>query len=258
MGRVEAVEELVGRVLESLWRGLRVLLVIGAAAVPVLVIWFAQTRWGGRDDHWWAMATSAAALVGFAFLLSRVGVDKKIADEDIKNEKGEVVCLEGNVLSKEAAERATESQYVVRRWHFLRALYVGQDGRWSTSKLQALLWTIAVAWGLTSLIVAKWYGDSAGWDEQLRNGLQDEYLLLLGGPFAAAIASKAIVTGKVENGDLPKVEGSSSGAAEGLRQVVSDDAGDTDLIDTQYFVFNLVALAFFFGTFPFEFSKGFP
>jgi hypothetical protein len=39
---------------------------------------------------------------------------------------------------------------------------------------------------------------------------------------------------------------------------VSDDTGATDLVDAQYFLFNLLALAFFLGTFAFNLNEGFP
>jgi len=142
---------------------------------------------------------------------------------------------------------------------YFGALYVGKDGRWSTSKLQALLWTYAVLFGLASLIVAAWLGDDTGWTKQEKLGLQEEYLILLGGPFAAAVLSKAITTQKAKDGTLPKSEAQETATVgEGLSQVISDDTGDTDLVDTQYFLFNLLALAYFLGSFTFNLDQGFP
>jgi hypothetical protein len=39
-------------------------------------------------------------------------------------------------------------------------------------------------------VVAIWLGDHEPWDRQVDRGLQEEYLLLLGGPFAAAVLAK--------------------------------------------------------------------
>ena len=75
-----------------------------------------------------------------------------------------------------------------RSW--LGAIVAGKDHRLSTSKTVAFTWTLAVAWGLLSLVVAVWLGDHGPWNAQVKNGLQEEYLLLLGGPYAAAVLAK--------------------------------------------------------------------
>ena len=48
------------------------------------------------------------------------------------------------------------------------------------------------------------FGDDAGWEAQQKLGLQDEYLILLGGPFAAAVLARGITGSKVENGTIQK------------------------------------------------------
>ena len=75
----------------------------------------------------------------------------------------------------------------------ITALVVGTDGRTSTSKLQATLWTFAIAFALLSLLIARKFASFS-------SGLQEEYLFLLGGPFAAAIAAKAITDTKAATG----------------------------------------------------------
>jgi hypothetical protein len=122
--------------------------------------------------------------------------------------------------------------------------------------VQPLLWTYAVLFGLLALIVAKWLGDSTGWASQVDNGLQDEYLVLLGGPFAAAVLAKFITTTKDENGTIQKTDAGPERG--GPSDLIADDAGDTDLVDFQYFMFNLLALAFFLGTLAFHLRNGFP
>jgi hypothetical protein len=135
----------------------------------------------------------------------------------------------------------------------LKGLVVGQDNRVSTGKLQALVWTYAISAGLLSLLVNDWGGGGAGYDALLEEGLKDEYLILLGGPFAAAILAKGIVSRKAADGDITKTAGTPE-----LSQAFSDDQGRADLNDMQYLLFNLVALAFFIGAFIDEPFDGFP
>jgi hypothetical protein len=138
-------------------------------------------------------------------------------------------------------------------------LYVGADGRWSTSKIQPLLWTYAVLFGLLSLFLADEFGYTLTAGSFSKISFEGEYLLLLGGPFAAAVLAKGIVTNKVENGDLTKTTAADDRApTAGVQDIISDDSGNTDLVDLQYFLFNLVALTFFFATFVPHLADGFP
>jgi hypothetical protein len=147
----------------------------------------------------------------------------------------------------------------VTRGSFLHGLYTGADGRWSTSKVQPLLWTYAVLFGLLSLFLADEIGYSLTSGSFPDISFQEEYLLLLGGPFAAAVLARGIVTEKLANGDLTKTQASDDrSATAGLRDIISDDSGNTDLVDFQYFVFNLVALTVFFAEFIPHLERGFP
>ncbi len=150
------------------------------------------------------------------------------------------------------ADPAGEPARTVRRSAF-SAIVVGRDHRASTSKSVLLAWTLAIAYGLLALLIAKWLGDGAGWDRQLRNGLQEEYLVLLGGPFAAAVLAKTAAVGQAQRGRTPAAPGFAS-----AKQLVADDAGDTELGDFQYVVFSLIGLAYFFGTFLGHLGAGFP
>jgi hypothetical protein len=134
-----------------------------------------------------------------------------------------------------------------------KELVIGKDNRVSTSKAQALVWTYAIAAALLSLIVTKWAGEDAGYKALLGEGIKEEYLILLGGPFAAAILAKGIVSSKTASGQLTKLEGEPE-----PRQIFSNDQGGTDLVDTQYVLFNLVALTFFIGAFIAEADDGLP
>jgi hypothetical protein len=162
----------------------------------------------------------------------------------------------GTVIPQDQLEHIAETNQAVatreRRRSALGAILVGKDHRTSTSKTVVFAWTIAVAFGLLSLLVAVWLGDHDPWDAQVDRGLQEEYLLLLGGPFAAAILAKyAATTQDDAKTDAPVGNANAS-------QLVNDDEGNADLGDFQYVLFNLIALAFFFGDFIGDLSDGFP
>jgi hypothetical protein len=152
-----------------------------------------------------------------------------------------------------------------QRGLFFRGLFTGSDGRWSTSKLQVILWTYAVLFALTAL-----YAYAGLLDQKLDLGsgptqgfgdieLQEQYLLLLGGPFAAAVVAKLSTQSKVASGNIVKSsDPDPSGAIDGLRQIISNDAGQTDVMDFQYFMFNVLALLVFAVSFIGAIAKGMP
>jgi len=135
------------------------------------------------------------------------------------------------------------------RWGFWA--FVGFDNRVSTSKTVAIVWTYSVASTILSLIVARWLGFPEGLKRFENQGLQAEYALLIGGPLGAAILAKGIVSTRVEAGTTAKPAAGSPSAAD----LVSNDAGETDLGDLQYLLFNIIALVFFWSEFlraPYE------
>lgn len=134
---------------------------------------------------------------------------------------------------------------------FLRVLVVGKDNRTSTSKVVALAWTYAIFFSLLAIIVAKWLGDSAGFNQLIRHGLRDEYFLFLGGPYAAAVLAK------YQAQKSPDKTTAAIGSAT-PKQLITDDSGDADLGDFQYVLFNALALAFFLGTFIPHLQSGMP
>ncbi len=160
----------------------------------------------------------------------------------------------GTVIPDAHASPAAENQVQFKpvRRSALGAILAGQDNRVSTSKTIVFAWTVAVVFGLLSLVIAIWLGDHAPWDLQVKRGLQEEYLLLLGGPYAAAILAKYATTQQEDT----KTAGPVGGAAP--TQLVTNDNGDTDLGDFQYVLFNVVGLMFFFGDFIGHLAKGFP
>jgi hypothetical protein len=116
---------------------------------------------------------------------------------------------------------------------------LGADNRVSTSKAQFALWTVALAYAL--LVIA--FHDAV----YPPGSLDPRYLLLIGFPAGAAVSAKAITTGQISSGNSSKTTISAKKKSLGtaLSEIVSNDQGDLDLGDTQYFVFNLVALTAF-------------
>ena len=142
----------------------------------------------------------------------------------------------------------------------LRQLWIGADGRTSTSKVQYLLWTAGVAFGFLVIAFYSVIKTDASFlctDKVTEFCVSDEvweqYVLLLGVPAATAVVAKAIVSAKTTNGTLQKTSQDDSGAK--LADLASDDQGRADLIDTQYLIFNLIAFLYFalnfalYGTF---------
>lgn len=141
----------------------------------------------------------------------------------------------------------------------IATLFLGDDGRTSTSKLQAVLWTFAILWALISLLTG---AGVESFDKALSgNNLREEYLLLLGGPFAAAIAAKGITTKQTAENPAAKSKKEKVGKstlAERVAEVVSNDEGGVDLGDFQYFAFTLVTLAYFTWAFIESPASGLP
>jgi hypothetical protein len=119
---------------------------------------------------------------------------------------------------------------------------IGADGRTSTSKTQAGLWTVVLAWGIAYLL-GRHIFEHQPLSRVLPQDTWDQYLLVLGGPFAAAVLAKGIVTYQLSNGTLTKTTVGPGAAT--INQVLQNDANQTALADSQYFLFNLVAIVYF-------------
>ena len=136
----------------------------------------------------------------------------------------------------------------------LKWLVMGVDGRTSTSKLQAFLWTAALVFAVLALV----------FQGQTDINIVPDYLYLLGFPALALLFAKSIVQQKITNQDIVKAapntgtpagtQTSPSGdphtparrARDLLGDIINNDAGQPDIADFQYVVFNLVALTYFF------------
>jgi hypothetical protein len=134
---------------------------------------------------------------------------------------------------------------------------LGADGRFSTGKAVAALWTLILSSALVFLSVMSWRADGTGADDWFA-GDWNSYLLLLGGPFAAAVAAKGITVARLDdNADVKSNAVAASDAAmtttssvtepPKATDVITKDTGETDFVDTQYTLFTLVAVIYFTG-----------
>ena len=110
----------------------------------------------------------------------------------------------------------------------------------STSLTQLGIWTVAAGTGFAYLLGRVMFDDAA-LSKVLPGETWDQYLILLGGPFAAAVLAKGITTYKLDAGTLQK----SDPMTMSPKQVVTDDSGSADLVDSQYLLFDVVALGYF-------------
>ena len=206
-----------------------------------------------------AQLVAGLALALLILVLAMVHRTDRVVEGDAEFELADGsrrTVTHGTVIPEDQLSHiAQTNQQVVtreRRRSALGAIVVGKDHRTSTSKTVVFAWTVAVAFGLLSLLIAVWLGDHEPWDVQVERGLQEEYLLLLGGPFAAAILAKYAATTQDDvKTDAPVGNADAS-------QLVNDNEGNADLGDFQYVFFNLIALAFFLGDFIGDLSDGFP
>jgi hypothetical protein len=209
---------------------------LGAAAIGVLVAVLFLIK---RDDY--------VATIDFVHPEPQDGAGTTGADAPVARTFRTGAVVPGHI----GEARADKVRKQRRSW--LAAIVVGKDNRTSTSKTMAFLWTLAIVWGLLALMIAAWLKDRTGWDYQTDElGFQEEYLLLLGGPYAAAILAKTVTSARSET----KTDAEPGDA--NVAQLVTDDKGDAELGDFQYVLFGLLTLAFFIGDFVGDTEHGFP
>lgn len=122
-------------------------------------------------------------------------------------------------------------------------IFLGADDRVSTSQVPFALWTVAFAY----VLLANGFHDGV----YPVGTLDPRYLLLFGFPAVAAVSARAItvelVSGGVVSKDPPEFKRKTPVTA--VKDIVSNDQGDIDLGDTQYFIVTLVTLTAFFIAF---------
>jgi hypothetical protein len=230
------------------------------ALLTLTVVVDAVVRWqGDRDVDAAVVDAKAQADAARRFAAEAADRARKAGADPIGDPQ---VRAAGNLAVGAAIEYT--SALVRARRAGLKNLVVGADGRASTSKIQAVLWTYAVLFALLYMVVlgrtlfAGVPGEAApgvggfgnAFADFLAAGFRFEYVALLGLPIAGAVAAKGITTGKVVSEEVLKAPaGAKPGVGRGLAEAVSNDSGQTDLVDFQYFAFSLVALLYYFITF---------
>jgi hypothetical protein len=127
----------------------------------------------------------------------------------------------------------------------VKHLVTGQDGRLSTSKTIAVVWTLVVAAALFAVVFANLLNEPHALTAINSSGIVGQYALLFGGPLGAALLAKGIVTGQVNKNPAAKPP-TAKGAS--VADLFQGDGDNIDLGDCQYVLFNLVALVFVVGT----------
>jgi hypothetical protein len=117
-------------------------------------------------------------------------------------------------------------------------LVTGLDNRRSTSKTVAVGWTLVVAWMVATdalIAVDSSHGITiAG----LLKHAPDLYFVFLGGPYAAAAFAKASIQQKTADGTVAKIPADNPSTFD----LIQDDAGNVDVYDFQYLLFNVLAI----------------
>ncbi len=129
-------------------------------------------------------------------------------------------------------------------------LVVGKDGRLSTSRAIALMWTIVIGYCLLTIVFMALLESTRvplphgqvppDFVDTATKNLSPQYLIAFGGPFAAAVLSQVTTRQKIESGKLQKAQAKRASVLD----LVADDQGDLDLVDFQYALFNLVAVLY--------------
>ena len=186
----------------------------------------------------WITAILVLVVCGFLVPLT-AGVRAKLVRED----RGSVTAQERKQKRKSGLNRLAGRSAA--------SVLLGADGRVSTSRSVAFAWTAIVVYVITALLLV-WPGDQ--WKAALGN-LYPTYFLFLGGPYASLILAKAITTYRTASGSLVKTLG--DGTAR-LSDLIADDSGRTDLFDSQYVLFNVLAMWFVLAAFTHATLQGFP
>jgi hypothetical protein len=237
-------------------------LVIAGTGVFVIVV--VATAKLGLSDQLRAQLIAGAGLGLVLLLMFATGPKHYTAindvpaapptDEPMYKRNSRLTKAQYDALPAEQQE-LVESQ----RGMLFRSLYVGVDGRWSTSKVQSLMWTLIFVYTLVTIFIADQIG--LKFNEDVTFGtltFPDNYLLLLGGPYAALVAAKGITSSQSDQKTTDDTSPADKSVAQGLREVVGDDDGNADLGDFQFFLFNLIAVAVFLVLFVPDVQAGLP
>jgi hypothetical protein len=204
--------------------------------------------------HWLARLALYAAPLAFFF----VGLDKAVSADTVwSRHTGRAVLVASAImivliLLLDFIQIASNT--AARKPYGAFGVLIGADGRLSTSKAQVALWTYGFVYACLYLAMMAAFIQGLS---VFGSGVWDDYLVLLGGPFAAAVIAKGVVLNQLASGRITQVPTNAASDSAlrqsdvkdesktpAVRDLVSNDDGDLDLVDTQYFLFNIVAFSY--------------
>jgi hypothetical protein len=148
--------------------------------LAVAVVWSFVAARGPAFSHAHRLSAAGAALLDMVTLATLAHVI--------------LLRYQRGITSGPTAGRGQKT--LIDRRRGLKAAVIGQDGRASTSKAQVVLWTGAMVWALTDLLLlARAYPGGNLFTGAVTSNWRPEYLVLLGLPVAAAATAKAVVSG---------------------------------------------------------------
>jgi hypothetical protein len=126
----------------------------------------------------------------------------------------------------------------------LKELFNGFDGFASTSKLQWLLWLIAILFGY----VALWVLRAEHGDYTALSDIPVNLLTVLGFSTGTAAAAKGITAGYVQTGKVAKTGAPANPTPATTGGIFQDDSGGPELAKIQMIAFTIIAIGIFLAT----------
>ena len=133
--------------------------------------------------------------------------------------------------------------FITGHWRF-KELFNGFDGFASTSKLQWLLWLIAILFGY----VALWVLRAEHGDYRALSDIPVNILTVLGFSTGTAAAAKGITAGYVQTGKLAKTGVPANPNPATTGGIFQDDGGSPELAKIQMMAFTIIGIGIFLAT----------
>jgi len=133
--------------------------------------------------------------------------------------------------------------FITGHWRF-KELFNGFDGFASTSKLQWLLWLIALLFGY----VALWVLRAEHGDYTALSDIPVNTLTVLGFSTGTAAAAKGITAGYVQTGKVAKTGVPANPTSATTGGIFQDDSGGPELAKIQLMAFTIIAIGIFLAT----------
>ena len=132
---------------------------------------------------------------------------------------------------------------ITGHWRF-KELFSGFDGLASTSKLQWLLWLIAILFGY----VAIWVLRAEQGDYTALSDIPVNLLTVLGFSTVTAAAAKGITAGYVQTGKVAKTGVPANPTSATTGGIFQDDSGGPELAKIQMMAFTIIGVGIFLAT----------